>query len=184
MAGQKLTDKTDLAREPASGDQLMVVDISDSTGSAAGTSKKVSAKYVIQTDKISLNNAEVIALDDAGGTGDYKLLVDPGAGYIVVPLQITIIAVGAGVTESANKDLVIGYDIDQTAAYFQKQSRFCSSLASGDIRSYQGTGVNMSGSGANGATLTTKPLYVWSSGTFNGGWAMDIYVTYQIVKAT
>ena len=43
MAGQRLTDKSALTSNTASGDLFMVVDVSDSTGSAAGTSKKVAA---------------------------------------------------------------------------------------------------------------------------------------------
>ena len=185
MAGQRLTDKTALASNTARVDNLMVVDTSDTTGSSAGTSKKVLAKYVIQTDKISLSNAEVIALDDGGGSGEFKELVGaPGLGYIIVPLQITIIATGAGGTEGSNKDLIIGYDNDQTASYLYKYGRFAGTLASGSVKSYQGNQTNIGGSGTNEATLNNKPLYVWSNGTFNGGWAMDIWVTYQIVKMT
>ena len=63
MANQKLTDKTALGEQTGSGDLFMVVDVSDTTGSAAGTSKKIDSKFVIQTDKISLSNAEAQALD-------------------------------------------------------------------------------------------------------------------------
>ena len=52
MAGQRLTDKTALAEQTGSGDLFMVVDVNDTTGSAAGTSKKIDSKFVIQTDKI------------------------------------------------------------------------------------------------------------------------------------
>ena len=185
MAGQRLTDKTALAANTASADNFMVVDTSDTTGSSVGTSKKVLSKYIIQTDKISLNNSEVIALDDGGSAGEFKELVGaPGVGYIIVPLQITIIATGAGGTEGSNKDLFIGYDNDQTTSYLNKYSRFAGTLASGDVKSYQGNQNNIGGGGTNGATLANKPLYVWSNGTFNGGWSMDIWVTYQIVKHT
>ena len=183
MANVKLTDKTALASNTASADNLMVVDTSDTTGSSAGTSKKVLAKYIIQTDKISLSNAEVIALDDGGGAGEYKVLVAaPGTGYMVVPLQITIIATGAGGTEGSNKDLYIGYDVDQTSSWVHKHSRFAGTLASGSVKTYVGNSVNMGGGGANAATIANTALSVWSNGTFNGGWSMDIWVTYQIVK--
>ena len=52
MAGQRLTDKTALAENTANDDKLMVVDTSDTTGSSAGTSKKIDSKYIIQTDKV------------------------------------------------------------------------------------------------------------------------------------
>ena len=41
MAGQRLTDKTALEQQTASGDLFMVVDVNDTTGSAAGTSKRL-----------------------------------------------------------------------------------------------------------------------------------------------
>tara|TARA_R110000751_G_scaffold88503_1_gene174809 strand:- start:956 stop:2311 length:1356 start_codon:yes stop_codon:yes gene_type:complete len=41
MAIERLTDKTELAVTAATDDLLMIVDISDTTGSAAGTSKKI-----------------------------------------------------------------------------------------------------------------------------------------------
>ena len=59
MSGQRLTDKTALEQQAGSGDLLMVVDVNDTTGSPEGTSKKMDFKYVIQTDKFSLTNAEV-----------------------------------------------------------------------------------------------------------------------------
>ena len=183
MAGQKLTDKTALAQPTASGDQFMVVDVSDGTGSAAGTSKKVSAKYIIQTDKISLSNAQIIALDDGGSAGEFQVLVAaPGSGYGVVPLQVTLICTGAGGTESSNKNLYIGYDVDQTLLYYAYWSRFAGSLASGSVKSFVGNGATANGNGSNGLTIANTALSVWSNGTFNGGWSMDIYVTYQIIK--
>ena len=56
MAGQRLTDKTALEQQAGSGDLLMVVDVNDTTGSSAGTSKKFDTKFLLQTDKISLSN--------------------------------------------------------------------------------------------------------------------------------
>ena len=58
MANVKLTDKTALEEQLGSGDLFMVVDVNDTTGSSAGTSKKFDTKYLLQTDKISLSNSE------------------------------------------------------------------------------------------------------------------------------
>ena len=63
MANQRLTDKTALEEQTGSGDLYMIVDVSDTSSSAQGTSKKLDSKFVIQTDKFSLSNAEVLALD-------------------------------------------------------------------------------------------------------------------------
>ena len=62
----KLTDLAALGTTPDSGDFLTVVDVSDTTGGAAGTSKKIEAEYIIQTDKITISNAEFQAMDDSG----------------------------------------------------------------------------------------------------------------------
>ena len=65
MAGQRLTDKTALEEQTGSGDLYMIVDVNDTTGGSAGTSKKLDSKFVIQTDKFSLTNAEVKLLSSA-----------------------------------------------------------------------------------------------------------------------
>jgi len=178
----KLTDLAALADNPASGDLHTVVDVGDTSGGAAGTSKKVQNKYLIQTDKISLNNAQVIALDSGGGAGEFQVLVAaPGAGYMVVPLTVSFISTGAGGTEGSNKNLYIGYDVDQTTNYWSYWSRFNGSLASGDVKTLTGVGTPNTRSSIS-ATIDNLALSVWSNGTFDGGWAVDIYITYTIVK--
>ena len=87
MAGQRLTDKTALGRNTASDDKLMVVDTSDTTGSSVGTSKKVDAKYIIQTDKVDLSNSEYIALN----TTEKVLVAAPGANNMIIPLLILMV---------------------------------------------------------------------------------------------
>ena len=62
MAGQKLTDKSALSNPTGTGDLYMIVDVSDTTGSAAGTSKKLDSKFVIQTDKISVSAADTAGI--------------------------------------------------------------------------------------------------------------------------
>lgn len=176
MANKKVSDLTGLAEPPASDDVLYVVDTS------ATASKKVQNKYIIQTDKISLNNSQVIALDSGGTAGEFQVLVAaPGSGYMVVPLTVTFISTGAGTTESSNFNLYIGYDVDQTTNYWGYWARFNGTLASGSVKSITGVGAPNTRT-SNAATLDNLALSVWSSGTFNGGWAVDIYITYQIVK--
>ena len=83
MASQKLTDKTALAEPTAKDDLYMIVDKSDTTGSSAGTSKKIDAKFVIQTDIVTGN------LDLA--SNPLTLVAQPGAGYMVQPITITVL---------------------------------------------------------------------------------------------
>ena len=90
MAGQRLTDKSALNNHTGTGDLYMVVDVSDTTGSADGTSKKLDSKFVIQTDKISVSNAEILALRTTSKT----LASDPsryGSGLAAIENLIGII---------------------------------------------------------------------------------------------
>lgn len=47
--GQKITDRSELATTPASGDLLHIVDVSDTTDSAQGTSKKIQYSNLVPT---------------------------------------------------------------------------------------------------------------------------------------
>lgn len=76
MAGQKLTDKTLLNEQPNPSDLLMVVDVNDTTGSSAGTSKKVLTQNLIATSSTALSNANIQALDDDGAGGSSFTLVE------------------------------------------------------------------------------------------------------------
>lgn len=174
MAGQRLTDKTALEEQAGSGDLLMVVDVNDTTGSAQGTSKKMDFKYVIQTDKFSLNNTEVQDLDSTS-----KTLVGALSGYMVMPLSVTMLVTYAASTESSNNSLLFGWDDTQTALYWDAGSRFMGAKT-GDT-SYV-FGGNQSSSGAEGGSLINKSFKMWATGAFNGGWSCDVYVTYAYTK--
>ena len=174
MAGQRLTDKTALEEQAGSGDLLMVVDVNDTTGSASGTSKKMDFKYVIQTDKYSLNNTEVQDLDTTS-----KTLVGALSGCMVMPLSVTMLCTYAAVPEASNKDLVFGWDDSQTILYWDKGSRFMGAKSAD--ASYVFTG-NQPGGGVDAGSLINKPFKMWSSGAFAGGWSCDVYVTYAYTK--
>jgi len=181
MANQKLTDKSALGSNLASGDFLMVVDVSDTSSSSAGTSKKVKSQHIIQTDKISLSNAQIIALDDNGSAGEFQTLVGaPGSGKGIIPISITAVCTYATAQDTSNKSLIIGYQNNQTSRYWTKFSRIMSSITSGVNTYIQATPL-ASGTGASSASIDNLPLYIWSDGTFNGGWSADIYITYQII---
>ena len=83
MAGQRLTDKTELDLLAAD-DLAMIVDVSDTTGSAVGTSKKMKAENLIITEKVSISNAEFLALATTG----VKLVTERTATEVIVPLSI------------------------------------------------------------------------------------------------
>ena len=174
MAGQRLTDKTALEEQAGSGDLLMVVDVNDTTGSASGTSKKMDFKYVIQTDKYSLSNAEVQDLDT-----DSKILVGALSGYMVMPLSVTVLCTYAASAESSNKNLYFGWDDSQIALYWDYASRFMGSKSADASYVFSG---NQAGAGVDGGSLINKSFKMWSSGAFVGGWSCDVYVTYAYTK--
>ena len=176
MAGQRLTDKTALEQQTGSGDLYMVVDVTDTTGSAAGTSKKIDSKYVIQTDKFSLSNAEVKLLSHVSSP---KTLVGALSGYMVTPISVTILTTYASATESSSNNLNLGFDSSDNNAYWY-QSRDIMNGKTTDV-TYVLNAYNPSGGGC-ATTILNKPFVMWSSAAFNGGWSCDVYVTYCYTK--
>jgi hypothetical protein len=175
MAGQRLTDKTALEQQAGSGDLLMVVDVSDTTGSAEGTSKKTDFKYVIQTDKISVSNAEIQALDSTP-----KTLVGALSGYMITPFNVTILVTYAAATDSANKNLYLGFDDSNDSYYWDVSERFMSSVTTDNSYVYGG---NMQSRYAiRTSSILNAPFVIWSNGAFNGGFTMDVYITYAYTK--
>jgi hypothetical protein len=174
MANQKLTDKTELAEQAGSGDLLMVVDVSDTSSSAQGTSKKTDFKYVIQTDKISVSNAEAQALDSSP-----KTLVGALSGYMITVYNVTVITTYASSTESSNSNLIFGYDPSQDAQYYGISSRFMGSQTSSNTYMYGG---NQATHGVKGSSIINSAFSMWSNAAFNGGWSAEVYVTYAYTK--
>ena len=183
MANQRLTDKTALDNHTGSGDLYMIVDVSDTSSSAEGTSKKLDSKFVIMTDKISVSNAELLAMDGTGGAGNFKTLVSaPGSGYMIIPLTITILTTYALATESSAKTMYVGYEKDQAIRSWTNFSRIMNTVTTSNT--YQGRGSISASLGVLDGTIDNAPLYLWSNGNFNGGWSCDVYIRYQIVKIT
>lgn len=173
MAGQRLTDKTALAEQTGSGDLYMVVDVSDTTSSSAGTSKKIDSKFVIQTDKFSLSNAEVQALNSSP-----KTLVGALSGYMVTPLSCTILCTYASSTESSNNHLYLGYEPPAVAQYWSYQSRFMGAQTTDNTYVIQSSNK----APAENSSILNKGFYMYSNAAFNGGWSCDVYLTYIYTK--
>ena len=177
MAGQRLTDKTALEEQTGSGDLYMIVDVSDTTGSSAGTSKKLDSKFVLQTDKFSLNNAEVLLLSHGASP---KTLVSALSGYMITPVSATVLVSHAGSNESSNRTLLFGYDSSSSLNYWNANAKFFNGSTVDKSYVYGG---NTSGGGSySGGSLLNKPFMMWSNAPFNGGWSMDVYLTYCYTK--
>ena len=179
MAGQRLTDKTALNNHTGSGDLYMVVDVSDTTGSSAGTSKKLDSKFVIQTDKVTVSAAEFGAMDGTGGAGNFKTLVSaPGSGYAIVPLNLVVVVTGTSSPSPANVTLYAGFLNNSTTVYVYKKSKFMQNLGTNNTLVMAKDGNAYS----NTATIDNLAFYLYSSANFGGNFGADVYITYQIIK--
>ena len=175
MAGQRLTDKTALEQQTGSGDLFMIVDVNDTSSSAQGTSKKIDSKYIIQTDKISVSNAEIQDL-----SSNEKTLVGALSGYMITPISVTMLCTyNAPATETSSNNLYFGFDDSTDSSYW---------LHIRDAMNGKTTNVTYVSSPEPppGGTCTTsiinKPFIIWSNAAFNGGWTADFYVTYAYTK--
>jgi hypothetical protein len=176
MAGQRLTDKTALEEQTGSGDLYMVVDVNDTTGSAAGTSKKIDSKFVIQTDKISLSNAEVLDLDT-----NEKTLIGALSGYMITPISVTVLCTYAAATENQRKQLLFGFEDTDDAVFWSKVDN-CMDGITTNVTYHLGAGESDKAGSCSIPTIN-RPFICWAQGTgFAGGWSCDIYVTYCYTK--
>tara|TARA_R100000808_G_scaffold24862_1_gene58848 strand:+ start:5015 stop:5548 length:534 start_codon:yes stop_codon:yes gene_type:complete len=175
MANQRLTDKSALTNHTGTGDLYMIVDVSDTTGSSAGTSKKLDSKFVIQTDKISVSNAELRSLSSAAKT----IVSAPGSGYMILPLSVQLHCDYGSDTESGNVTCLVGFALDVNYYWKQKQ-RVMRSITSDFVYMVDYTATTNPTAGAAPDDL---PLLLFSDANFSStDLTMNVYVTYQIVK--
>ena len=179
MAGQRLTDKTALEEQLGSGDLFMVVDVNDSTGSAEGTSKKLDTKYLIQTDKISVTNAELQDMKADGSAGSFKTLVGALSGYMITVYNVTVLCTYGASTEASANNLYFGYKSDSIASYWTYARRFMNGETNDITASF--AAIPPSG-GTCSESILNKPFLMYSNNAFNGGWTADVYVTYAYTK--
>ena len=172
MANQRLTDKTALSENLASGDLLMAVDVSDTTGSSTGTSKKIENKYVIQADVVTGN------LDLA--TSPLTLVASPGAGYFIQPITISIIFDYVAPASTTGGYAYIGYTSATSINYLLRlRDLFRSETAD---RSYVvGAGSVTPTDGTYAGNVEDKALYLYGM-DLTGNSTFKVYTTYQIVK--
>lgn len=107
--GQKLTERDELAETPASGDFFHVVDVSDTTDSADGTSKRVQAQYLTIPDSTdSVKGKSVLVAGQVHAAtekttpvdADEIGLIDSAASYILK--RLTFLNVKLAVMSALN----------------------------------------------------------------------------------
>ena len=172
MAGQRLTDKSALANNTGTGDLFMVVDVSDTTGSSAGTSKKLDSQYIIQTDIVSLN----LDLNSNPKT----IISAPGSGKIIQPLTVTVIYTYGSSTSTVGNFFYISYDSSSTANYLIRQRELLKD-ETGDRSYVFGKGSQTSMDGTYAGSIDNKPLIAYSSADYGGDGTLKCIATYQIV---
>ena len=173
MAGQRLTDKTALGQITANNDLFHVVDVSDTTGNANGTSKKLEAKYLITTDVVTGN------LDL--NTNPLTLVAQPGLGNIIQPITITVLYDYGSVPSPTANNMYINYNSGVAGTYFAFQRDFIRNDSAD--RTYQFGGANSNPpDGVYPGTIENRALVMWATADLGGNGAFKVYVTYQIVK--
>ena len=183
----KLTDLAALGTTPDSGDFLTVVDVSDTTGGAAGTSKKVTyanlgAGGTVVSTKVSIANAAILTMKYNNAPITLKAAE---SGKICVPVSCVCVATHAGSNESSSDDLRLGWDAasSTTVVRWGESRDWMNGVSSGTLS------VGFGGPNSVGSTaimtfsLTNTPFQIWCTDNFNGGWSMDVYFSYYMVTA-
>jgi len=176
MANVRLTDKTALEEQTGSGDLYMIVDVNDTTGSTAGTSKKLDSKFVIQTDKYSLSNAEVLALESTP-----KTLIGALSGYMPTIFNVTVLCTYASTTEASTNDLFFGFAPPSSTDYWAKIDRVMNSETTDCSYVVHAQGAPRAP--VKDTSIINTSFTCWTDGGgFGGGWSCDVYVTYAYTK--
>jgi len=177
MASQRLTDKTALANNPTKEDLLMVVDASDTTGSAAGTSKKVISPYLIGTEVTDISNAAYLAMDTSPVT-----LVTNVAGKIIIPISIHIQYTEGATANIAATNLYVGHETISTA-YFTSFVKSFSVSPNYNAMSWI-LPIMSNNVGSNNLTLENKKLICWfnASPTATATGTMKVFTSYRLLE--
>tara|TARA_R100001163_G_scaffold62599_1_gene53531 strand:+ start:1451 stop:2002 length:552 start_codon:yes stop_codon:yes gene_type:complete len=180
MAGQRLTDKTELLTTPAPADLLMIVDDSDTTGSADGTSKKIRNSMIVQTDKVTIDNTAFKALHTDG----FELVASPGAGFGIIPISVYIEQTPGGTPNDSTMGTTVGH-INKDANYYWSSSRFWpkDTTYDGNVKFFTGDEAASKGQcAANTVEDLGFNIYAKDGspdGTSTNSWV--VYVTYRII---
>ena len=177
MAGQRLTDKSELDLL-AAGDLAMIVDVSDTTGSAVGTSKKIKAENLIVTEKVSINNTQFLALATTG----VKLVTERSATEVIAPLFIYMQYSEGATASTAAHGGTVGYE-DGNMTYHLYSNKFLFTSPTYNGNNWVITNNNNVKGVLPGSTAGGKALYFYfgTAPTATATGTVDVWTTYKII---
>jgi len=175
MANQRLTDKSALASNTGTGDLFLIVDVNDTTGSAAGTSKKLDSSYVIQTDIISVTNGELQALAGSPRT----LISAPGSGYGIIPISVLAFFDYQSTTQGTKVNTYVGHTGSGAYAWGTIAGTMHGITTDMTYPFAPSAGVP-----TTNASIDDRAFEMHSSANFTNDMTAKIFVTYQILKLT
>jgi hypothetical protein len=172
MASQRLTDKALLSIQPAKDDLLMVVDVSSTTGSPQGTSKKIEARNVIAVEEISLSSAQIQALH----TTPVELIAAPGSSYAIMVHSVLVNNTYVSVTETNRRTGQIAYGTPATFAneIFRIESWMRNATTNVSRRAAPGFAQN--------TVAENQPLKIAADLAITGNFTSTIYIAHTIIK--
>lgn len=178
----KLTDLAELVVSPATGDFLTVVDVSDTSGGAAGTSKKVTYDNLVtvKSTKVTLTNPQVQALHTTP-----IVLKAAETGKTIIPVSAIMVATYGAAAEASLSNLYIGWDEASagTTTYWAYARQWMNGVASGQRTFFAGGQPNAGTQNNFDFSLVNKDFEVWANTAFTGGWTMTIYFSYLTQKS-
>ena len=179
MPNQKLTQKTKQSDNLATNDALMVVDTSDTSSSASGTSKYLTPDYLNVTVKVDIDNTAFKALPTSGAT----LVGFPGAGYMTVPLSVLVKMTPGATPNTASMGMKIGF-VDGDSSYYWAETRFwpTSPTYLGEWFEFGQTPTSVKG--LSTTSIENQKLLMYATGSVSptATNSLEVYVTYKTVK--
>jgi hypothetical protein len=145
------------------------VDVSDTTGSASGTSKKIEAKNVIVTDAISISASDFQSM----ATSPVTLVAAQGSGWAILPLSVMACVAYGTTTQTAKVNVYITHST--TPNYWSFKTGFMHNVASDATISFQQGGLSAA------ATADNLPLKIQAASNFTFDATGIVYVSYQVV---
>ena len=181
MANKKITELTALATADDN-DVLAIVDVSGTAETKKITVANLTAGAGTTTVKVSLSNADVLAMKYNNTPITLKAAE---ASKIIMPITVVCVATHGGSNESSSDDLRLGWDASQatTVVSWGESRDWMNGVTSGTVSVCFGGSSSVTNSNKIIYSITNSPFQIWCTDVFNGGWTMDVYFSYVMLDA-